>query len=167
MSNTGNIVITSVITAALSVGGVVFSSYAGFLNKDREHDIEMVRLSLQILKGEFEATRSGDPRPARTYAVDALRKYSGVSIDPETGDKWIVNGSVPGNIEASALPTANAIDPFVRRTWNNADCSFVEKEGVLTQSCVVARVDNSACAGLEGENAVRCYLRYGTGPETN
>lgn len=57
---------------------------------DRQSDIEMVKLALNILGG----VASDKTKESRRFAVSLLRKYSGVEVDDATGSSWAAAGTV-------------------------------------------------------------------------
>ncbi|KAB2716649.1 hypothetical protein [Brucella intermedia] len=57
---------------------------------DRQSDIEMVKLALNILGGEI----SDKTKESRRFAVSLLSKYSGVEIEPTVRLNWAEAGSV-------------------------------------------------------------------------
>ncbi|WP_156461892.1 hypothetical protein [Rhizobium sp. Leaf321] len=71
----------------------------GYLSKDRELDIEMVRVSLNILSGERQDT-SG---PGRRFALRALAEYSGIKIPPDEFEKWVESGTLPKSVLTGTL----------------------------------------------------------------
>ncbi len=75
---------------------------------DRVADIEMVKLALNIL--------SGDNKPetvaSRTFAVDLLRKYSGVIIENETASTWVKSGTVEFGAKNTALSSSAVYELF-------------------------------------------------------
>lgn len=82
-----------------------------FLTKqkeDRVADIEMVKLALNILSGN----KSADTVASRTFAVDLLRKYSGVAIENETASTWVNSGTVEFGAKSTALATAATYELF-------------------------------------------------------
>ena len=72
--------------ASLGVG------YLTFINTDRGHDLKMVEISLSILRGESDAEKS---TMARTFALRALEKYSGVELSEPEFSAWVNGGTVP------------------------------------------------------------------------
>ncbi len=64
---------------------------AGYFNRDRELDLEMVKISLSILSGENKDSSA----PGRRFALRSLEKYSGVEIPPDDFNSWVQNGTVP------------------------------------------------------------------------
>lgn len=57
---------------------------------DRQSDIEMVKLALNILGGEV----SDKTHESRQFAVNLLSRYSGVEVDDAVGEKWAETGTV-------------------------------------------------------------------------
>ncbi|UCI21082.1 hypothetical protein FJ970_09070 [Mesorhizobium sp. B2-1-8] len=85
-----------VIGAVVGAIATVWTGAFGYWNKNRELDIEMVRVSLSILAGENKDTSL----PGRKFALRALSRYSGVEIPDEEFDKWASTGTVPPSLES-------------------------------------------------------------------
>src|SRR3954462_1752863 len=75
-----------------TLAAALVAAWFGYLNKDRELDIEMVRVSLSILTGENKETSL----PGRRFALKALDQYSGIRIPDQ--DEWARNGTVTPNV---------------------------------------------------------------------
>ena len=84
------------------------SAYLTKQKDDRVADIEMVKLALNILSG----SKSPETVASRTFAVDLLRKYSGVVIEKETASTWVNNGTVEFGAKNTALATAATYELF-------------------------------------------------------
>lgn len=99
--------------AAISAAAAIEIEKLRKHNSDRQSDIEMVKLALNILGGEV----SDKTHESRLFAVDLLRKYSGVQLSSGMGEKWAASGSVKFADEAaglsSSLATALATQRFI------------------------------------------------------
>lgn len=93
----------------IGVAAAIAATWAGFLNKDRELDIEMVRLSLSILAGENKDTSAS----GRRFALRALEKYSGIDIPPDDFELWVASGTLPSTTIAALRPNAFPSDPLI------------------------------------------------------
>lgn len=82
------IAVVSAFIGALSSIAVASISY---INRDRELDLEMVKISLSILSGDNRDSSA----PGRRFALRALATYSGVTIPPDDFSTWVENGTVP------------------------------------------------------------------------
>ncbi|MGX5827069.1 hypothetical protein [Mesorhizobium sp. 43Arga] len=82
-------VVSGVVGIIVGIGGTVTTGAFGYLNKNRELDIEMVRVSLSILAGENKDTSL----PGRQFALRALERYSGVQI-PDADSRSGRNGAL-------------------------------------------------------------------------
>ncbi len=71
-------------------------------NSDRQSDIEMVKLALNILGGEI----SDKTQESRQFAVELLKKYSGVPLSSSVGEKWATSGSVKFADEIAGLSSS-------------------------------------------------------------
>jgi hypothetical protein len=81
--------------ALFGIAGTIYAATAGFLNKDRELDIEMTRVALTILSEANTADADDKLEPQRKFAVRALEKFSGIEIDEYDFDTWARDGIVP------------------------------------------------------------------------
>ncbi len=72
--------------ALFGVAGTIWASTAGYMNKDRELDLEMVRLSISILSAP--ASFSDNDQLQRRFAVHALRQFSGVDMSDDDIELW-------------------------------------------------------------------------------
>jgi hypothetical protein len=79
-------------TAVLAFAGSFGGAWLGWQNKDRELNIRMVEIGLSILKGDSTDEKG---MPARTFAIELIKTYSGVAISDETYATWQKSGSVP------------------------------------------------------------------------
>lgn len=79
--------------AATVLVGVI-TGWFDFLNKGRELDLELARLSLRILAGEYDP-ENDQSLPARLFALDALEKGTGVKIPSGNKDQWARSGLTP------------------------------------------------------------------------
>lgn len=81
--------------AALGAAATMAGAYLTFANNDRKLDIEMVNISLAILKGDFEDEEVKEPIHARRFALRALSKYSGIEMSEAEIESWARSGGVP------------------------------------------------------------------------
>lgn len=76
------------------LAGTIFAATTVYLNRDRELDLEMVRLSIAILSAPYSNSEA-DPIQRR-FAVESLRKFSGVELSDEEVAAWAkAGGSFP------------------------------------------------------------------------
>ena len=99
-------ILAALIGGAASLG----AGYLTFMNTDRGHDLKMVEISLSILRGESEAEKS---TMARTFALRALEKYSGVQLSDAEFSAWVSGGTVP------FVPTSLS---SIGRGWASSPC---------------------------------------------
>ncbi|MFY0661304.1 MAG: hypothetical protein JXR15_12490 [Shimia sp.] len=85
-----NFVLGGLIGGLVAFGG----SYLNFHNKDREIDLELARISLTILSGDYEKDNE-DSYPARVFALDALQAGTGVTISDANKQAWARTGNTP------------------------------------------------------------------------
>lgn len=76
--------------------------------EDRQADIELVKLALNMLSGG-----SGkDTTSSRLFAIQMLQKYSGVTIDKDVAVKWAEDGDIKFGSMAQALSNFGTDDMF-------------------------------------------------------
>jgi hypothetical protein len=143
-------------TSAWAFYGAVVGTFAtvgvgafGFFNKDREMDIEMVKISLSILAGEKSSifdTPSSDEKtaPGRAFALRALEKYSGVNIPEEEFTIWQERGTLPSSMRLS--------------TWT--DMALSEIEGMRSGGYVVRKKRNGDVEFVRPPEATLSYEPY-------
>lgn len=105
-----------------ALGGALIAAVAtvstgafGYLNRDRELDIEMVNIALKILGGEIDEDAKKS-EPARKFALNALQKYSGVTIESDDFETWVAEGVLPnatafGTSSSTTISTKPAAPP--------------------------------------------------------
>lgn len=80
-------------------------------NSDRQSDIEMVKLALNILGGDI----SDKTQQSRKFAVSLLEKYSGVMIDEISSATWARVGTVSfAERDLGLSTTSRAINDILR-----------------------------------------------------
>lgn len=86
---------------ASAIGGLValLGPALGYFSKDRELDIEMVRISLSILAGENADTSL----PGRKFALRTLSQYSKIDIPSEEFEDWAQRGTIPKSLSSAPL----------------------------------------------------------------
>ncbi len=82
---------------------VIMAPAFGYLSKDRELDIEMVRISLSILASE----KQEEAEWGRRFALRALSKYSEVEIPADEFKAWAEKGTLPEVESSSAWGARN------------------------------------------------------------
>ncbi|MDL2202046.1 hypothetical protein QQF51_05100 [Brucella intermedia] len=82
--------IGTIITAGTTGYSAYLTAQIQKQTSDRQSDIEMVKLALNILGGDI----SDKTQESRTFAVSLLEKYSGVPIDKSTKASWSERGTV-------------------------------------------------------------------------
>ncbi|TWF56570.1 hypothetical protein [Neorhizobium alkalisoli] len=85
----------AVFAALFGVVGALIASTTGFINKDRELDIEMMRVALSILSEASNPAANEELEPQRKFAVRALEKFSGIEIEYGDFETWAREGVVP------------------------------------------------------------------------
>ncbi|CAN7328420.1 hypothetical protein LJR231_001797 [Phyllobacterium sp. LjRoot231] len=77
----------AVIAAAVSIGGAGLQYYS----KDRETDLETIKMSLSILRGEI----SDKTKQSRIFAMNLMREIAPNALDKVDDQAWIDSGTVP------------------------------------------------------------------------
>lgn len=104
--------ITGAVGAALGATATIATGAFGYLNKDRELDLQMVGVALTILSGERDTQES---IPARKFALRALSEYSNIEIPPEEFETWASIGVVPqGSFSLESSYTRAESDSTIR-----------------------------------------------------
>lgn len=85
-------VVIGIVGAVVGAAATITTGAFGYLNKDRELDIQMVNVALTILSGEHDRK---DSVAARKFALRALSKYADVDIPHEEFNKWAATGILP------------------------------------------------------------------------
>ena len=89
----GSIVIPAIV-AGIAAFATVATGAFGYWSRNREQDIEMVRIALSILGGENKDTSL----PGRKFALRTLQKHTGVGIPSEEFNEWAEKGTLPKSI---------------------------------------------------------------------
>ncbi|WP_146345644.1 hypothetical protein [Falsiphaeobacter marinintestinus] len=83
------------------VGGGVATAVVGvttgwfqFQTDDRKLDLELARLGLSILAGEYEPDNA-QYTPARRFALRAVEKGTGITLSETDFEVWVLQGSTP------------------------------------------------------------------------
>ncbi|WP_170576246.1 hypothetical protein [Ruegeria atlantica] len=82
-------------TAYLEYSGKIKEAEFVYQNRDREIDLELAKLSLTILSGDYDENEVEKSLPARMFALRALSVGTGVEISPEDMDTWAKTGVTP------------------------------------------------------------------------
>ena len=100
-------VLPTALVAVISSAATLGVASLTFYKDTRELDIEMVRLSLSILKGEYEKSGIEEPIHARRFALKALTRFSGVEMSENEIEAWAQRGGVPysGSLRDSVIET--------------------------------------------------------------
>ena len=85
--------LSGIVGAILGATATITTAGFGYLNKDREMDIQMVEIGLSILNGAVADDSKEDSKPARAFAVSLLERYADVEISYR--EEWIESGNVP------------------------------------------------------------------------
>lgn len=89
--------IVAYTTAYFEYSGRIKEAEFEYQNRDREIDLELARLSLTILSGEYDKDDVENSLPARMFALRALATGTGVVISDEDMDTWARTGVTPAS----------------------------------------------------------------------
>lgn len=92
---------SGIVAAALTYSVVAILDYQ---NRDRELDLELARLALSIMAGE-QSDNNEAAYPARRFAVDALERGTGVTIENVLKEQWAKSGEV----DFGEVPSTNSL----------------------------------------------------------
>ncbi|TKB12801.1 MAG: hypothetical protein E5V75_23985 [Mesorhizobium sp.] len=81
--------------------------------QDRQLDIEMVKLALNILGGET----SDHTQQSRQFAINLLEKYSGVEIGDKAKQAWVTTGTVAFKDSTAGLAPAGDLSKFWAKSF--------------------------------------------------
>lgn len=100
---TSNLVSMGVATIALL--GTIISGLYTYANRNRELDIEFVKIGISILKADPKETQT---RGAREWAVETIGKFSGIKFSPEAKKELLENKLGINDFQ----PYARGYDPY-------------------------------------------------------
>lgn len=81
--------------------GAIGSGLVGwfeFSSKDKELNLELAQISLQLLSGDYDPEGERNPIPARRFAIQTLVEGTGVRLSQEDIELWATNGATPGQL---------------------------------------------------------------------
>mgnify|MGYP001794561574 CR=1 FL=1 len=96
-------VIGAVAGGLLTLAGTAAVAYLEFINRGKELNLELAKLSLTILAGEYDPDADQNPLPARRFAIRALAAGTGVTIPDEDIETWARTGATPIDPNAEIL----------------------------------------------------------------
>ncbi|MEX0306034.1 MAG: hypothetical protein AB3N12_01495 [Ruegeria sp.] len=163
-----NFVVGGILGGLIAYIGAYYQ-YAGLVeqarleheNKGREIDLELARLSLTILSGEYQ-DEIDETLPARMFALNALERGTGVEIPEEDKDTWARTGITPAG-DALKWADLGAIEKEVTRVtprdWFGNTNQQIERDLRVQELITRDEIDltNSTCVlgvGWFGFNTV-------------
>ncbi|MBN7755554.1 hypothetical protein JYP46_01850 [Nitratireductor aquimarinus] len=105
MSELKSTILASIAGAAVGAIATISTGAFGYMNKDRELDIEMVQVSLSILQGENTETSI----PGRKFALRSLAKFTGIEIPDSEFEEWARTGTLPRIVTSDTTCDALAV----------------------------------------------------------
>lgn len=126
------------LIGAASVGVTAFFTY---LTDDRKIDLELAKLSLTILSGEYEQD-DAKYLPARRFALNALEKGTGVKISDEDKTSWAKSGVTPvldlERLNSSIFKFARdrLVADYIGRVDQALHSHSINDQGLAPQICV-------------------------------
>ncbi|EEX09519.1 hypothetical protein SL1157_1559 [Ruegeria lacuscaerulensis ITI-1157] len=174
-SNRSSNFLQHVIGGAIMAGFAAFASYLASTNtyksaireielkyekENREIDLELAKLSLTILAGEYEDNVENS-LPARKFALNALERGTGVEIPEADKDTWARTGLTPGNIDSFAMGEISQIGKLSRALSNTSsvkEIGCVDRHGETHcgELWSGALVGDNACVIIEIEPGIVC-----------
>ncbi len=118
----------------------------------------MVKLSLAILKGEFEAEDSSEPIHARRFALKALVRFSGVEMTNDELEQWAQRGGVPIDEDLFSRALQESLSDLVKLQTQTSQLLF-ERGQMNNRLLRALRDDPDALKRLEEEGLVNPSLR--------
>ncbi|HEV2518006.1 MAG TPA: hypothetical protein VGV07_22330 [Devosia sp.] len=82
----------AIVAALASFGGSLWGSSVTEKVETRKLDIQMVDIALQLLRSDSDDAKL---RSARSFAIAALKEYSGLTLADATWLAWEESGTVP------------------------------------------------------------------------
>lgn len=83
---TGNVF--SMVIAGIALVGTIITGFYTYTNRNRELDIELVKIGIGILRADPKETQT---RGARQWAVRTVERFSGISFTPEAKAELLEN----------------------------------------------------------------------------
>ncbi|WP_207590309.1 hypothetical protein [Rhizobium sp. ZX09] len=102
---------TAVFGTLFGAASTIIVATTGFWSKDREMDIEMVKLALTMLSDP--KNMNDDREGQRVFALNLLQKFSGVPVDEDDERNWRSSNFVkvfPTAQDACAESVSNVMD---------------------------------------------------------
>ncbi|WP_299739061.1 hypothetical protein [uncultured Roseobacter sp.] len=151
-------VLPTATVAFLTTVATIGAASLTFFKESRELDIEMVKLSLAILKGEFEAEDSSEPIHARRFALKALVRFSGVEMTNDELEQWAQRGGVPIDEDLFSRALQESLSDLVKLQTQTSQLLF-ERGQMNNRLLRALRDDPDALKRLEEEGLVNPSLR--------
>ncbi|TMV03311.1 hypothetical protein FGK63_20100 [Ruegeria sediminis] len=141
-------VVKYVIGGAITAGIAAWASYQAstysynstlreielkYAKENREIDLELAKLSLTILAGEYQEDVENS-LPARMFALNALERGTGVKIPEDDKTTWAKTGLTPGDITGFRDVTFGNVDSIVDQSLKELMQDVLSKN---SRGCVV------------------------------
>lgn len=108
----------ALFSAFFGAVGTIIVAMTGFFNKDREMDIQMVRIALEILSDPKNMADEHDGQ--RKFALNLLQNYSGVKVSEDDESNWRSSNFVklfPNLQDACAESVSNIMNDLSRENF--------------------------------------------------
>jgi hypothetical protein len=76
----------SVVIAVIACAGAVVSAFYSYSNRNRELDIELIKIGIGILRADPKETQTVG---ARTWAIQIIEKYSGQDFSQQAKNELL------------------------------------------------------------------------------
>lgn len=86
------------VSATIGAFASIATDYLAFSNRDRELDLELIRISLGILRGDYERDDQQSAIPARRFAVDTITRLANHDMSEKDREAWASYGVTPFDI---------------------------------------------------------------------
>lgn len=80
--------VVTLLVAVVALVGTLTSSFYTYSNRNRELDIELVKLGVAILRADPKETQT---RGAREWAINVIEKFSGVPFTEKAKAELLTN----------------------------------------------------------------------------
>jgi hypothetical protein len=107
--------IVTIIVAGIALAGSIISAFYTYTSRNRELDIELVKVGIGILRAD---PKEAQTNAAREWAIRLIETHSGQEFSAEAksqllNNKWVYLGSYADSIDWT-FPTDKPLEPRSR-----------------------------------------------------